>query len=52
MRVLNLCAEDRVEYSSEMLVNYYQASFGRIRQTSNPDNPDLFDGVFLVLVRR
>jgi len=52
MRVLNLCAEDRVEYSSEMSVNYYQTSFSRIQQASNFDNPDLFDGVFPVLVRR
>jgi len=40
MRVLNLCAEGRVEYSSEMLVNYYQTSSGCIRQASNIDNPD------------
>jgi hypothetical protein len=52
MRVLNLCAEDSVEYSSEILVNYYQTNFGRIRQASDIDNPDLFDGVFPVLVLR
>jgi len=52
MRDLNLCPEDRVEYSSEISVNYYQTSFGRIRQASNFDNPDLFDGVFPVLLRR
>jgi len=51
-RVLNLCAEDRAEYSSEMSVNYYQTSFGRIRQASNIDNPDMFDGDFPVLFRR
>jgi hypothetical protein len=49
---LNLCAEDSVEYSLEMLVNYYQTNFGRIWQVSNIDNPDLFDSVFPVLVLR